>query len=155
MFEYSNKYYVINALKGCDLTTPQEKNEILLFYHRCISRLKPIDRKLPQVRGLIDPLSLSWTTLVMTDLVVVIQWSLIKVTNLQELLSRGLGVHHSGILPILKETIELLFARGLVKILFATETFAMGVNMPARSVVFDSIRKFDSGGMRKWFEPIT
>ena len=62
MFEYSNKYlgyYVINALKGCDLTTPQEKNEILLFYHRCISRLKPIDRKLPQVRGLIDPLSLS------------------------------------------------------------------------------------------------
>ena len=77
-----------------------------------------------------------------------------KVTNLQELLSRGLGVHHSGILPILKETIELLFARGLVKILFATETFAMGVNMPARSVVFDSIRKFDSSGMRKWFEPI-
>ena len=51
MFEYSNKYYVMNALKGCDLTTPQEKNEILLFYHRCISRLKPIDRKLPQVRG--------------------------------------------------------------------------------------------------------
>ena len=58
VFEYSNKYYIINALKGCDLTTPQEKNEILLFYHRCISRLKPIDRKLPQVRGLIDPLSL-------------------------------------------------------------------------------------------------
>jgi len=107
------------SLKGCDLTSPQEKNEILLFYHRCISRLKPIDRKLPQV------------------------------TNLQELLSRGLGVHHSGILPILKETIELLFARGLVKILFATETFAMGVNMPARSVVFDSIRKFDSSGMRE------
>ena len=51
MFEYSNKYYVMSVLKGCDLTTPQEKNEILLFYHRCISRLKPIDRKLPQVRG--------------------------------------------------------------------------------------------------------
>ena len=44
----------MNAKKGCDLTTPQEKNEILLFYHRCISRLKPIDRKLPQVR---DPQS--------------------------------------------------------------------------------------------------
>ena len=158
VFEYSNKYYVINALKGCDLTTPQEKNEILLFYHRCISRLKPIDRKLPQVRGSLDPFSLSDvrpTLLVMSDLVFGIRWSLIKVTNLQELLSRGLGVHHSGILPILKETIELLFARGLVKILFATETFAMGVNMPARSVVFDSIRKFDSGGMRKWFEPVT
>ena len=59
MFEYSNKYYVMNALKGCDLTTPQEKNEILLFYHRCISRLKPIDRKLPQVLGSLDLLSLS------------------------------------------------------------------------------------------------
>ena len=72
MFEYSNKYYVINALKGCDLTTPQEKNEILLFYHRCISRLKPIDRKLPQVRGSLDPFSLSDvrpTLLVMSDLV--------------------------------------------------------------------------------------
>ena len=66
-----------------------------------------------------------------------------------ELLGRGIGVHHSGILPILKETIELLFARGLVKLLFATETFAMGVNMPARTVVFDSIRKYDEGGMRE------
>ncbi|XP_064408097.1 superkiller complex protein 2-like [Latimeria chalumnae] len=58
-----------------------------------------------------------------------------------ELLKRGIGVHHSGILPILKEVIEVLFAKGLVKILFATETFAMGVNMPARTVVFDTIRK--------------
>lgn len=148
LFEYSNKCYVINALKGCDLTTPQEKNEILLFYHRCISRLKPIDRKLPQVRESADFLSDRPDN---PGHVQSSRWSLIKVTNLQELLSRGLGVHHSGILPILKETIELLFARGLVKILFATETFAMGVNMPARSVVFDSIRKFDSGGMRKWF----
>ena len=72
-----------------------------------------------------------------------------QVTKLAELLGRGIGVHHSGILPILKETIELLFARGLVKLLFATETFAMGVNMPARTVVFDSIRKYDEGGMRE------
>uniref|UniRef100_A0AAR2JB96 SKI2 homolog, superkiller viralicidic activity 2-like n=1 Tax=Pygocentrus nattereri TaxID=42514 RepID=A0AAR2JB96_PYGNA len=67
---------------------------------------------------------------------------------LSDLLKRGIGVHHSGILPILKEVIEMLFSRGLVKVLFATETFAMGVNMPARTVVFDSIRKHDGTGFR-------
>lgn len=41
------------------------------------------------------------------------------------LLSRGIGVHHGGLLPIVKEVVEILFARGLVKVLFATETFAM------------------------------
>lgn len=64
------------------------------------------------------------------------------------LLERGIGVHHSGILPILKEIIELLFQNGVVKLLFATETFAMGINMPARTVVFDSIRKFDGKQFR-------
>ena len=45
----------------------------------------------------------------------------------------GIGIHHSGLLPLLKETIEILFAEGLIKALFATETFAMGLNMPART----------------------
>nr|KAF6363628.1 Ski2 like RNA helicase [Pipistrellus kuhlii] len=67
---------------------------------------------------------------------------------MSELLHRGLGVHHSGILPILKEIVEMLFSRGLVKVLFATETFAMGVNMPARTVVFDSMRKHDGSAFR-------
>jgi hypothetical protein len=44
---------------------------------------------------------------------------------MRDLLSRGIGVHHGGLLPIIKEVVEILFARGLVKILFATETFAM------------------------------
>lgn len=56
--------------------------------------------------------------------------------------------HHGGLLPILKEMVEILFARGLIKVLFATETFAMGVNMPARSVVFNSIRKHDGTQFR-------
>jgi antiviral helicase SKI2 len=47
------------------------------------------------------------------------------------------GVHHGGLLPILKEIVEILFSRGLIKVLFATETFAMGVNMPARTVVYN------------------
>ena len=45
---------------------------------------------------------------------------------------------HGGLLPVVKEAVEIMFSRGLVKILIATETFAMGVNMPARSVIFTS-----------------
>ena len=56
---------------------------------------------------------------------------------------RGIGYHHAGMLPIHKEVVERLFTSGLIKILFTTETFALGINMPARVVVFDSLRKFD------------
>ncbi len=59
-----------------------------------------------------------------------------------------LGIHHSGLLPILKETIEILFQEGLLKVLFATETFAMGLNMPAKTVVFTNVRKFDGENFR-------
>lgn len=48
------------------------------------------------------------------------------------ILKKGVGVHHSGLLPILKELVEVLFQEQLLKVLFATETFAMGLNMPAR-----------------------
>lgn len=71
-----------------------------------------------------------------------------QIGRMRSLLSRGIGVHHSGLLPIVKELVELLFQRGLVKVLFATETFAMGVNMPARSVVFSGIRKHDGQSFR-------
>ncbi|KAJ3575226.1 hypothetical protein NP233_g1245 [Leucocoprinus birnbaumii] len=67
---------------------------------------------------------------------------------MRDLLSRGIGIHHGGLLPIIKEVVEILFARGLVKVLFATETFAMGVNMPAKCVVFSSIRKHDGRSFR-------
>ncbi|MCO5612956.1 hypothetical protein L7F22_067229 [Adiantum nelumboides] len=73
---------------------------------------------------------------------------LAQISRMRELLARGIGVHHGGLLPIVKEVVELLFQRGLVKVLFATETFAMGVNMPARSVVFSGIRKHDGHGFR-------
>uniref|UniRef100_A0A667XDY2 SKI2 subunit of superkiller complex n=1 Tax=Myripristis murdjan TaxID=586833 RepID=A0A667XDY2_9TELE len=106
------------SLASMDLTTSVEKAEIHSFFQKSLSRLRGGDRQLPQI-------------LLMRDL-----------------LKRGIAVHHSGILPILKEVIEMLFSRGLVKVLFATETFAMGVNMPARTVVFDSIRKHDGTGFR-------
>ncbi|CAG5116731.1 unnamed protein product, partial [Candidula unifasciata] len=119
-FTFSKKKIEENSanLQSVDLTTASEKSEIHIFFHKCISKLKGSDRSLPQV------------------------------LQFEDLLKRGLGVHHSGVLPILKEVVEMLFQKGLVKILFATETFAMGVNMPARTVIFDSIRKHDGINFR-------
>nr|XP_034817675.2 SKI2 subunit of superkiller complex protein isoform X2 [Pan paniscus] len=74
-----------SGLTSLDLTTSSEKSEIHLFLQRCLARLRGSDRQLPQV------------------------------LHMSELLNRGLGVHHSGILPILKEIVEMLFSRGLVK----------------------------------------
>ena len=96
-------------LTSLDLTTGAEKSAIHDFISKCVQRLKPLDRVLPQV------------------------------VQLTEMLKRGIGVHHSGVLPLLKEVVEMLFQRGHVKLLYATETFAMGVNMPARTVVFDRL----------------
>ncbi|KIW67276.1 hypothetical protein PV04_06541 [Phialophora macrospora] len=72
-----------------------------------------------------------------------------QIQHLLPLLRRGIGIHHSGLLPILKETIEILFQEGLIKVLFATETFSIGLNMPAKTVVFTSVRKFD-GISQRW-----
>ncbi|WP_345711070.1 DEAD/DEAH box helicase, partial [Kineococcus glutinatus] len=58
-------------------------------------------------------------------------------------LERGLAAHHAGLLPTFKETVEHLFAAGLVKAVFATETLALGVNMPARSVVLEKLVKWN------------
>ena len=63
--------------------------------------------------------------------------------RLRSLASQGVLYHHAGMLPIHKEIVERLFTTGLVKMLFATETFALGVNMPARTVVFHTLCKFD------------
>jgi len=63
--------------------------------------------------------------------------------TLFNLLQKGVAFHHSGLLPVLKEIVEMLFARGFIKVLFATETFAVGINMPTKTVVFTSYRKFD------------
>lgn len=75
-----------------------------------------------------------------------------QIQNILPLLKRGIGIHHSGLLPLLKETIEILFQEGLIKVLFATETFSIGLNMPARTVVFTSVRKFDGVSLR-WITP--
>ena len=71
-----------------------------------------------------------------------------QISNLLPLLHRGIGIHHGGLLPILKEVIEILFQEGLIKVLFATETFSIGLNMPAKTVVFTAARKFDGREFR-------
>jgi ATP-dependent RNA helicase DOB1 len=71
-----------------------------------------------------------------------------QINTVLPLLKKGVGIHHSGLLPIIKETIEILFGEGLIKALFATETFSMGLNMPARTVLFTAARKFDGKELR-------
>ena len=58
-------------------------------------------------------------------------------------LERGLAAHHAGLLPVFKETVELLFRAGLIKVVFATETLALGINMPARTVVLEKLVKWN------------
>ncbi|KAK7333272.1 hypothetical protein VNO80_30037 [Phaseolus coccineus] len=108
-----------DSFTGTDFTSSSEKSEIRIFCDKAFSRLKGSDRNLPQV------------------------------VRVQNLLRRGIGVHHAGLLPIVKEVVEMLFCRGVIKVLFSTETFAMGVNAPARTVVFDTLRKFDGKEFRQ------
>jgi ATP-dependent RNA helicase HelY len=63
-----------------------------------------------------------------------------------KLLRRGIAMHHAGMLPYAKETVETLFQRGLIKVVFATETLSLGLNMPARACVVSSFTKFDGTG---------
>lgn len=67
---------------------------------------------------------------------------------ISDLLKRGIAFHHSGLLPLLKEIVEILFSKGLVRLLFATETFAVGLNMPTKTVVFTGLKKYDDHSQR-------
>ena len=101
-----------------DYTDDVEKDLIAQVYNNAIESLGEDDRKLPQVEALLP------------------------------LLKKGIGIHHGGLLPILKEIVEILFSEGLIKALFATETFAIGINMPAKTVVFTNTRKWDGKDFR-------
>lgn len=105
-----------SGLTSLDLTTSSEKSEIHLFLQRCLARLRGSDRQLPQAwrkalkagrDGVLHDPSTDHSLLSP------------QVLHMSELLHRGLGVHHSGILPILKEIVEMLFSRGLVKVCIA------------------------------------
>lgn len=108
--------YASSIATAVNLVSAGERSSVLGFYRSTLQRLKAGDRKLPQIR------------------------------KLKVFLQAGIGVHHAGMLPILKETVEILFSQGLIKVLFATTTFAMGVNMPARTVAFLKLDKRDNKG---------
>ena len=71
-----------------------------------------------------------------------------KLYELKKLLVKGIAIHHSGLIPIYKEIIEILYSKGLIKILLATETFAVGVNMPTKTVIFTGFEKYTKQGKR-------
>ncbi|CAK9170681.1 unnamed protein product [Ilex paraguariensis] len=106
------------SMSKLDFNTREEKDVVEQVFRNAILCLNEEDRNLPAIELMLP------------------------------LLQRGIAVHHSGLLPIIKELVELLFQEGLVKALFATETFAMGLNMPAKTVVFTSFKKWDGDSHR-------
>lgn len=68
--------------------------------------------------------------------------------NTVKLLRKGVGIHHAGLIPILREMTEMLFARGFIKILFCTETMSVGINLPVKTTIFTDICKFNGENMR-------
>lgn len=64
------------------------------------------------------------------------------------LLEKGIAIHHAGVMPVLRELVEILYSRGYIKLLFATETFSVGLNMPTKTTIFTDISKFDGSGLR-------
>lgn len=75
-----------------------------------------------------------------------------QVQLITQLAQQGIGFHHAGLLPILKQLVEMLFSQGLMQVVFATDTLALGVNMPARSVVIGRLTKWD-GRQRRLLIP--
>ena len=68
--------------------------------------------------------------------------------NLINLLAKGVAIHHSGMMPVLREIVELLFAKGYIKLLFCTETVAIGLNLPVKTTIFTDINKHDGTKFR-------
>jgi len=98
---------------GVRLTTPEERDEIVAFVEAQAHDLPDADLHVLGYHEFLDGLS------------------------------RGVAAHHAGMLPRFKEVVEQLFVRGLVKVVFATETLALGINMPARTVVIEKLSKWN------------
>ena len=103
---------------GINLTKEEEKKTIEEIYICAMLTLSEEDQNIPQLKNMLNILKL------------------------------GIGIHHGGMVPIIRECVELIFQSGLIKILFSTETFSMGLNMPAKTVVFTEIEKFDGNKNR-------
>src|SRR4051812_25755771 len=98
---------------GIRLTTPEERDEVFAFVEESCADLPDEDRAVLGYHDFLDGLT------------------------------RGLAAHHAGMLPAFKQCVEQLFQRGLCKAVFATETLALGINMPARTVVLEKLSKWN------------
>ncbi len=98
---------------GIRLTTPEERDEIVEYVEETCAELPDQDRHVLGYHDFLDGLS------------------------------RGVAAHHAGMLPVFKQCVEQLFVRGLAKAVFATETLALGINMPARTVVLEKLSKWN------------
>ena len=103
-------------LSSKNLLNEEEKSKITKFFNEVISsKISEKDQQIPQIK------------------------------EMYEILQTGIGLHHAGLLPILKEIVEVLYSQGLIKVLFATTSFSIGLNMPTRTVVFTELYKFNEG----------
>ena len=68
--------------------------------------------------------------------------------TLVKLLEKGIGIHHSGMIPILREIVEIMISKNYIKLLFATESFAIGLDCPIKTAIFSSVTKFDGRSHR-------
>nr|CAB3466687.1 unnamed protein product [Digitaria exilis]CAB3469175.1 unnamed protein product [Digitaria exilis]CAB3469180.1 unnamed protein product [Digitaria exilis] len=143
LFSFSKREceFLAMQMAKMDLNEDDEKTNIETIFWSAMDLLSDDDKKLPQACS-----CFAHFLILVSD----IPYRLMHmfVSNMLPLLKRGIGVHHSGLLPILKEVIEILFQEGLIKCLFATETFSIGLNMPAKTVVFTNVRKFDGDRFR-------
>lgn len=117
--------FFVFSRKGCDQAVQQVR--------RAGVRLTS-DRERAQIRQLV---------LDRTDHLSEEDLAVVEFDRWRSNLERGLAAHHAGLLPVFKEIVEELFQRKLVKVVFATETLALGINMPARTVVLEKLEKFN------------
>ncbi len=117
--------FFIFSRAGCDAAVQQMR--------RANVRLTSAEER-AEIRQIVDEMTLSLRD---EDLAVLHFW------EWRDNLERGVAAHHAGLLPAFKEVVEQLFQRKLVKVVFATETLALGINMPARTVVLEKLEKFN------------
>lgn len=120
--------FFVFSRKGCDQTAAQVANSTLTLTDR---------EERSEIRTIVERRTAHLGT---QDLAV------LGYPGWLSILERGAAAHHAGLVPAFKETVEELFVRGLVKVVAATETLALGINMPARTVVLDSLSKYTGDG---------
>ena len=140
-------------LTHADLIRALQRDEKLPCIHFCFSRANT-EKKAKELAGRVDFLGASRRDRareLIKEKLSALDPAIRQLETTRDLvrcIERGIAFHHAGILPALKELVEVAFGEGLLTALYATETFAVGINMPARTVCFDSLEKYDGTRFR-------